>query len=276
MELNTPLNRPKVGIVGGTGKLGTWFADLLEPYAEKVFRVGRHTALTPDETARRCDVVVISVPIAQTVEVIKEIAPLVSEQGLLMDLTSIKREPVEAMLRYSRAEVIGAHPLFGPESAADGELRVAVCPGRGNIWLNRLLGIFQDSGLKVMVLSPEKHDRMMGLIQGVNHLSTFALGMCVSRSGFGLEELLNCSTLTFASRLDRIRSMLNQPEELFGSLLMDNPSAGEFMDHYVEATKELIEISQKKDRASFEHIFENLKAFFCGEETGSQTANNKG
>ena len=34
--------------------------------------------------------------------------------ALIMDLTSLKKEPVEAMLKYSEAEVIGIHPLFGP------------------------------------------------------------------------------------------------------------------------------------------------------------------
>ena len=266
MGRNTILNRPKVGIVGGTGRMGSWFAALLEPYGSEVFRVGRKTDLTPAEMVRRCDVVVISVPVVQTINMIREIGPLVSENALLMDLTSIKERPMEAMLRHSRAEVVGTHPLFGPDRVSDSGLRIAVCPGRGRVWRDWLLRILRDAGLIVTVLSPQKHDHLMGLIQGVNHLSTIALGLCVSRSGFMFDELLNCSTQTFTKRFDRIRTMMEQPAELFGSLLMDNPAAGELMDQYLEATEELIEISNKKDRASFEQIFENLKEFFYREE----------
>ena len=276
MGRNAILNPPKVGIVGGTGRMGSWFADLVQPYSSEVFRVGRTTDLTPSEMARRCEVVVISVPVARTINMIREIGPLVSEKGVLMDLTSIKKKPVEAMLRYSRAEVVGTHPLFGPDGTADSGLRIVLCPGRGRVWHDWLLGIFRTAGLQVMVLSPEKHDHLMGLIQGVNHLSTIALGLCIIRSGLMFDELLNASTQTFTNRIDRIRAMMGQPAELFGSLLMDNPPAGEFMDHYLEATEELIEIIKKKDRASFEKIFENLKAFFCSEEAGSQTVNGDG
>ena len=101
------LTRPTVGIVGGTGKMGSWFAGLLGQSGSKVFRVGRRTDLTPAQVAQQCDVVVISVPIADTVRVIQEVGPLVSENGVLMDLTSVKKGPVEAMLRYSRAEIVG-------------------------------------------------------------------------------------------------------------------------------------------------------------------------
>jgi prephenate dehydrogenase len=276
MGRNAILNPPKVGIVGGTGRMGSWFADIMQPYSSEVFRVGRTTDLTPSEMARRCEVVVISVPVAQTIHMIREIGPLVSEKGLLMDLTSIKTKPVEAMLRYSRAEVVGTHPLFGPERPSDSGLRMVLCRGRGRVWCNWLSTVLRDAGLKVMVLSPERHDRLMGLVQGVNHLSTITLGLCIIRSGLMFDELLNASTQTFANRIDRIRAMTGQPAELFGSLLMDNPPAGEFMDHFLEAMEELLAIIKKKDRASFEKIFESLKAFFCSEETDSHNVNDAG
>lgn len=272
MGLRATLERPKVGIVGGTGDMGSWFADLVMPYASEVLRVGRSTRITPAQIARECDVVVISVPIPQTVAVIKEVGPLVSEHGMLMDLTSIKKKATDAMLCYSRAQVVGCHPLFGPADASGVGLRVAVCPGRGRDGLNWLTGILNDAGLAVTIISPERHDHMMGLIQGVNHLSTLALGLCISRSGLTLDELLNCSTQTFTKTLDRIRTMIKQPAWLFGSLLMDNPRALEFMDQYSNAASELIGMIKEKDRASFEQVFNDLKAFFGSETSVSRIA----
>lgn len=272
MGLKAILERPKVGIVGGTGDMGSWFADLVKAHVSEVFCVGRTTKTTATEIARECDVVVISVPIPQTLAVIKEVGPLVSEQGVLMDLTSIKKKPMEAMLHYSRAQVVGVHPLFGPGDASREELRVAVCPGRGRDGLNWLTGILNDAGLAVTTMSPERHDHMMGLIQGTNHLSTLALGLCVIRSGLLFDEMLNCSTQTFTKALDRIRAMIEQPAWLFGSLLMDNPQALEFMDQYSKAAGDLIEMSKEKDRASFEQFLEDLKAFFPREESVSHKA----
>ena len=101
----------KIGIVGGTGKMGKWFAQLFIKAGYEVLVAGRKTSLTSVEIARQCDVVIISVPIEKTVEIIKDIGPLIPEHGVMMDLTSIKTEPVSAMLEYSRAEVVGIHPL---------------------------------------------------------------------------------------------------------------------------------------------------------------------
>ncbi|MDY6972743.1 MAG: prephenate dehydrogenase/arogenate dehydrogenase family protein [Thermodesulfobacteriota bacterium] len=262
MGVTDKFTRPDVGIVGGTGSMGSWFAGLLERFGSKVFRVGRKTDLTPYDAARRCDVVVISVPIADTVKVIQELGPLVPEDSLLMDLTSIKKVPVETMLKYSSAQVVGAHPLFGPDMAANSELTVAVCPGRGNSGLEWLSGIIRDAGLAVSVISPEKHDQIMGLVQGVNHFSTLAMALSVSRSGLDLDEIINCSTQTFKERLGRIRSIIGQPAGLFGSLLMDNPEAVGFVDEYVKAAGELSGITRGKDREAFKEVFEMLKRFF--------------
>ncbi|MCP4681013.1 MAG: hypothetical protein GY864_01605, partial [Desulfobacterales bacterium] len=51
-------NKPRIGIIGGTGKMGSWFADLMERHGSEVFRLGRKTTPTPAEMAPQCDVVV--------------------------------------------------------------------------------------------------------------------------------------------------------------------------------------------------------------------------
>ncbi|MDP6178362.1 MAG: prephenate dehydrogenase/arogenate dehydrogenase family protein [Desulfatiglandales bacterium] len=261
------LTRPKVGIIGGSGRMGSWLTRLLERQGLTVLIAGRKTDLTPAGLSRQCDVVVISVPVADTVRIIKKIGPSVSEKGLLMDLASVKKGPVEAMLKYSRAQVVGVHPLFGPGTESQSGLRIALCPGRGQSGLNWIKGIFLAEGFRISVIEPEKHDRMMGLIQGVNHFSNLTFALCIGHSGFELEDLEDLSTQTFIQRLDRIRSIMEQPAGLFGSLLMDNPAAGEFIEQYLESMKQLIRITQDGDKKAFGALFESLKKIFIPERS---------
>ena len=256
------LTAPKVGIVGGTGRMGSWLARLLEGRGIRVFRTGRKTELTPAEMARQCDVVVISVPIADTVRIIREIGPLVSENGLLMDLTSVKKGPVEAMMKYSRAEVVGIHPLFGPLIKSNKGFRIALCRGRGEDGLKWIKDIFQDEGFTVFLIEPEKHDHMMGIIQGTHHFSTIALALSISRCGYEAGELLNVSTPTFLQSVERIRAILDQPEDLFRSLMMDNPVGGDFVEQYLESVEQLIHIIRQEDREAFRDLFASLSRFF--------------
>lgn len=263
------LTDPRVGIIGGTGKMGAWLARLLEARGLTVLSAGRRTELTPAEVGRQCDVVVISVPIADTVKMIREVGPLVSEDRLIMDLTSVKKGPVEAMLEYSRAQVVGVHPLFGPEEKSKTDLRIALCPGRGESGLSWIKDIFLNEGLNVSVLEPEKHDSLMGIIQAVNHFSNLALALCINRSDFALEELEQVSTRNFSQRLDRIRSTLRQPAELFGSLLMDNPAAGEPLETYFESVEQLIRVTRNGDKGAFVEHFESLRKVFENGTSGN-------
>ncbi|MBW2017863.1 MAG: prephenate dehydrogenase/arogenate dehydrogenase family protein [Deltaproteobacteria bacterium] len=221
--------------------MGTWFADLLEGHGLHVVRTGRSTKTTPRQMASLCDVVVISVPVAETTKVIRDIGPLVKEDGLLMDLTSVKKGPVEAMLNHSRAQVVGVHPLFGPETGSAPDMKIAICPARGQEGLEWISAVFRNSGYGVICLEAEVHDRMMGVIQGVTHFSSLVLA------------------------LDRIRSILDQPPGLFSSLMMDNPYAGASIEKYLDSCEHLIRIIRARNRSAFDELFESLEHFFSKE-----------
>jgi prephenate dehydrogenase len=253
---------PTVGIVGGAGRMGSWFAELLERQGFTVLRSDLDTELTPRAMTVRCDVVVVSVPIPETLKVIREIGPLLPEDGLLMDLTSVKKAPLEAMLVHSAAQVVGLHPLLGPEAGFNSGGRVVVCSGRGETGLSWITQVLLASGLTPVYLDADEHDRMMGLIQGANHFSTLALALTVSRSGFEASHLSRCATETFRERLARIRFMMEQPVELFASLLMDNPAAAEFSAQFLEGARGLLEIIMTKDKQAFGNLFASVRETF--------------
>ena len=131
MKIDQRLMNPKVAVIGGTGGMGALFSHILEPHCREIMRVGRRTAITPERAAAKCDVLVFSVPMKDTVKVIRKIAPLASEDAMLMDLTSVKAKPMAAMLHFSKAEVVGAHPLFGPGNSSNSKKTCVLCEGRG-------------------------------------------------------------------------------------------------------------------------------------------------
>lgn len=49
------------------------------------------------------------------------------------DVGSVKTLPIAAMVEGYAGPVVGTHPLFGPEPAADDGLRVAVMDGRPGV-----------------------------------------------------------------------------------------------------------------------------------------------
>ena len=171
---------PVVGIVGSQGAFGRWLARFLrERMGLQV--IGRDpagdTALSPRALALQADVLVFSTPIRHAAAIIDEYveASAGDEAGKLwLDLTSIKQQPVEAMLR-SRAEVAGLHPMTAPPKIDTLKGRtMAVCRARldrWTPWLDALLAALQADCVEI---EPLAHDRAMALVQGLVHASHMA------------------------------------------------------------------------------------------------------
>ena len=265
------LDQPTVGIVGGTGKMGSWFAGLLEGFGLEVLRCGRSAKLRPEQLPSICNVVVISVPIREMVDVIKNIGPMLPKDALLMDLTSIKTEPVAAMLKYSRAQVVGLHPLFGPNATKkDTCLKVAICPGRGETGLNWTIEIIKAAGLKPLLVNPQVHDQLMSIIQGAQHFAMIAFALTIMHSGCELEDLRRFATPSFCQTTKRVEAILEQPPELFGPLLMDNPFSLHSIQSHMQCSEQLKEILHRRDMQSFRELFLSFRQYFKGEEANHE------
>ena len=119
-----------IGIIGGAGGMGRWFASFFQKEGYTVHVSGEGIGLRPAEMAAACPVVIVSVPIGVTQAVIGEVGPHMKQDSLLMDLTSLKAGPVRAMLEASASEVIGLPPAVRPGGAIPGRAKRCPVPGK--------------------------------------------------------------------------------------------------------------------------------------------------
>ena len=250
------MNNPIVGIIGGTRGMGCWFAGLLNREGCTVHVSGRKTKLNAQEIAKICDVVVVAVPISATAEVIKLVGPSLTKDKLFMDLTSLKKEPVELMLTNSPAEVIGCHPLFGPALKDVSGQNVILCPARGTKWSSWLKSVFKKNRMIVLETTPEKHDQMMAIIQGLTHLNTISLGTALAATGVPLAEINKFSTPIFRAKLDIIKKVFMESPDLYADIITKNPDTGKMLDIY---TKAIADIRQSIKSGSSEKLKEIIE-----------------
>lgn len=221
----------EIGIIGGTGGIGRWFADFFRGAGYPVHVTGRKTGLPLPDLAGRCRAVFVSVPIGATIETVRRIGPLMKEGALLADFTSLKTGPVRAMLESSAAEVVGTHPLFGPDAASLSGQNVILCPARGSAWAAWLREAFERGGAVVTEASPEAHDRKMAAVQVLAHLGTISLGLTLKEMGEDFAGLGNFSTPIFRQRLRMIEKVFEHPQ-LYEEIIRENPASREVMDLY--------------------------------------------
>ena len=237
------MNKFAIGIVGGTGGIGKWFATFFAGEGYPIHVTGRSTGMPLPELADRCRVVIVSVPIAATIDAIRRVGPHLPEESLLMDFTSLKEEPVREMLKATAAEVVGCHPLFGPDCPSLAGENVILCPGRGERWLKRMEGLFTKGGARVTVATPADHDRMMALIQGLTHLDTILMGLTLRDSGVEASELDTFSTPVFRTKQAIIERVFDARPELYAGFIAGNGNMPKILEIYeknLSALKSLI------------------------------------
>jgi prephenate dehydrogenase len=249
----------QIGIIGGTGGIGRWFAHFLEEAGYSVICSGRSSTPSPEELAARAEVVIISVPMEVTVATIERLGPLVRKEALLLDLTSVKEAPLKAMLAASAAEVVGCHPLFGPTVPDLSGQNVVLCPGRGTggyAWWKEVLA---RGGAVITEMDARQHDRIMAVVQGINHLNTILLGLVLEEYGLSQSNLAGLTTPLFEAKLSILDRLLKGNHPLYADLWLHNPGLGEVMDRYDEIWSELRNLVRQGRREELVALLARLK-----------------
>jgi len=256
------------GIIGGTGRMGGLFVPVFERAGYDVLVSGRSTTLSAQDIARRSDLVIVSVPIRDTVRVIGEIAPLLTKDQLLCDFTSLKVRPVKAMLE-SKAGVIGLHPMFGPTVRTLKHQTIIVCPARTDeAHLHALLSLFRSEGAECTITTPEQHDRMMAVVQGLTHFVTLCMADSVRRLGIDIEKTQAFTSPVYQIELSLVGRLLSQDPALYADILQMNPYVPEVLNACRSSAGDLAEIVAQQDPALFRAFFEQNSRHFgrCCEE----------
>jgi prephenate dehydrogenase len=254
MEVNGSVEDIHIGIIGGTGGIGKWFADFFAREGHRVQISGKSQGLSLPELAAACRIVVVAVPIPSTIDVIREVGPHLPEKTLLMDLTSLKDKPVQEMLAASKAEVIGCHPLFGPDAPSMNGQNIVLCPARGGRWLGFLQGIFAKNGARITVTAPAEHDRMMALIQGLTHLETILTGLTLRDSGMDPSELAAFSTPVFRAKQAIAGKVFGPRPGLYAALLAENPNMPAILDIFERNFTLVKDMIRRGDAAGIEAL----------------------
>ena len=209
----------EIGIVG-FGRFGQFAAEILRrDFDVYVFdrrpspkKRGIRRVTLERVASKPC--LILCVPISQMEAVCRELRPYLVEGHLIMDTCSVKEKPLRIMREFlpKSVEVLGTHPLFGPDSARDGVegLEVVLCPGRCNR-VDKVKAYLEARGLVVTVTTASNHDRAMAKTQALFHFLS---------QGFSCLDIDTNSLATPgpAQLFQGFRDVLGDSKELFRDL----------------------------------------------------------
>jgi prephenate dehydrogenase len=273
--------RYKALVVGGTGAMGRWCAGFLKQAGLDVSIASRGDAAeaaaalgvkqVPVEEAGNIDIVVLSVPIDAIEKTAARAAARMRPGSLLMDLSSLKKGPMAAMLRHAPpgVEVIGVHPLFGPDTDTLEGCNVVLVPAdRSGRWLPIMTGLFETAGARVVVATAEEHDAKMAIVQGLTHFMYIAWGAALERLGVRPDELMAFQTPVYGMTREMAGRVLSQSPGLY-TLIQAGEDVQPVRAAFLKACGDLSKMADCGDLAGFGAAFRSAAEHY-GDTAGAR------
>ncbi|MFN4143688.1 prephenate dehydrogenase/arogenate dehydrogenase family protein [Aestuariivirga sp.] len=185
--------------------------------------------------AAACDAVILAVPVSEFGRLIHRIAPHLRPGALVADVGSVKMVPARLMEEGlpAHVEVLGTHPLFGPQSAAGGlrNRKITLCPVRCPS-ARRVAAFLRCAfGLKVYVTSAEEHDREAAVVQGLTHL--------IAKVLVRMEPLpKRLTTASFDHLMRAVDMVRNDAAGVFDAIEKENPFAAGVRQRFLTLVEE--------------------------------------
>ncbi|MDV6317092.1 bifunctional chorismate mutase/prephenate dehydrogenase [Idiomarina sp. HP20-50] len=254
------LERP-VFVFGGEGALGARLVSQLRQTGYSVITVDKEDNWPTKEALNKAQLVLMSVPVNKTVELIKQLPPL-AEDCVLADVTSIKAAPLNAMMEQHEGPVVGLHPMFGPSVQNLAKQLIVVTHGRKSEQYQWLLDQFINWGAHLHEVSAAKHDDAMGWIQAMRHLSTFAYGVHLASEQVDIKKLLELSSPIYRMELMMIGRLFAQNAELYADIIAANKNQFASIRRYLQRFSSIIDDMENGDKAGFIRLFNEVSQYF--------------
>lgn len=250
-----------VTVVGGAGALGQLFVRQFRSAGATVRILDRDDWEHASELVTNADLVLISVPIAQTEQVISQL-PDLAPNTILADVTSIKGKPLQAMMKKHAGPVVGLHPMFGPQQVTLAKQLVVVSHGREQQQYQWLLDSIVRWGAHIREVSATEHDEAMGFVQVMRHLSTFVYGMHLAEEKADLQQLLDLSSPIYRLELMMVGRLFAQNADLYADIILSQPQNFAMMRRYINTFTRILDELEHADKAAFIAEFAALKDYF--------------
>ncbi len=242
-------------ILWGTNGFGKWLSEyILEHFWEhcEITTTGRQ-----DDNivaVKHADIVIYAVPIAKTQEVIELTLAHIQPWAIVADVTSIKKFPSRAMQMRDDITVIPTHPMFGPYISSIAGQVCVLTPDEATKQTPAykfLYQYLQSQKARVIESTPEYHDKMMAVVQGLTHLNMFVVGETMKRLGFNIADSMDFISPIYKLMVSSVGRYLGQNPWLYADIQMYNDEILSVHEKFLDTAKNFHSSVQRKDTQKF-------------------------
>jgi prephenate dehydrogenase len=258
----------------GAGKMGVWFAKFCKENGETVILADRKkeklsklakelNVETTDfaEAVTKADNIIICVSINAFEDVVKQIAPNINERQHVLDICSVKEQPVKIMHQYiKKATILGTHPVFGPGSKGVRNKAYILTPTNPaeQAFAEKYKGWLEQVGARVFIMTPKKHDQLMSIVLGMPHfIGLVACDTLLEQPDF--LETKKVAGTTYRMLFTLAEATALETPDLYASLQTSLPDMGKIEDLFIQKADEWLSLVKKKDTVAIVQKLEKLR-----------------
>lgn len=261
-------------ILGGAGNMGGWWQTFAQRLGHRVDVVdpamaslpampGRYARIADIEDLDAYQAIVVSVPLGRMPSVLDEIIEA-RPAGLVIEIASIKdhlRPQIE------RADDLGVrmaslHPMFGPGKSIYQTLTFVLACRHDPAQEKQAIDEWLRHPYTHLVPVPfDHHDRLMGWLLGLAHLSGMLFGCALSHAGLSPEELEACASTTYNRQASTARSVLLEDPDLYYDIQRLNPHRSDVYKSIRAALDELVDAVQEDNREEFRAVISEARQY---------------
>ncbi|MFH1003444.1 MAG: prephenate dehydrogenase [Chloroflexota bacterium] len=271
----------RIAIIGGSGQMGQWLARFLRQDGQEVVITGRDQARLREasrelgvaaaplsEAVEGADAVVISVPIDSVAEVARQLGPHTRAGQAIIDITSVKVSPLEALHRHIKAgTVLGVHPMFGPGARGLAHQNFILTPtGPAEAELaGKVSRYLAERQASATLMTPEEHDQTMAVVLGLSHFVAIVAADTLLELDH-LQESQSISGSSYKLLLALAEGVVSQEPAFYASLQMSLPNMARLEKRFQETAGAWADLVAGADQAGFARRLTDLKARLAGKD----------
>ena len=254
----------KISIIGGAGKMGAWFSDLLSSAGHEITVIdptsGNNRTI---EDCKGSDVVIISVPIHSTLGILEKLDPICRKDALIFDLSSLKSPIVEKLKDMAKTRnVCSIHPMFGPSAESMKGRNLIICDCGNRKAVEMVDSLLSGRGGNFRIMDIEDHDVYMSYVLGLSHAVNIAFFTALERSGLSFRDLESVASTTLRKNLDTNVSVALEDPTLYYEIQHMNVHRDETWELFSKAVEDLKKASLSDDPTAFIQLMDNGRNYF--------------
>lgn len=248
--------------IGGEGGMGSLYKRMATQTGHVTYSIDKGNWYELEEIAPKLDMVIITVPIKVTENVIERLSGRLKKDTILADFTSNKSAPIDAMLKAHNGPVVGLHPMHGPDVQNLSKQLMVFCGARNAEKAGWFIEQCELWGMRVIEADPQKHDHVMHLVQGLRHFVALLHGSFMEEYDLKPTDMLDYSSPIYRAELMMTGRIFAQDAELYADIVFANKERRDLLLKFFEHHQKLAELVKENDREGFVREFEGVTDFF--------------